>query len=83
MLTIKEFLPVYIQTTFWDCNPSNPNVCDLIWDPDEATEVELLGDNGARIEAMTALIIPFEALPQQTQQFQPGSGGQIRYLLSK
>lgn len=78
-VTIKEFRPVYIQTTFWGCNASG---CDLEWDPDhEATAAP--GPANKRVEAATAIQIPRAALPQSLQDVAPGTPGQVFYLLSR
>ncbi len=75
-LTIKEFRPVYIQTTLWKCNASG---CDLEWNPGEGVSS---GSNNVEIEASTAVNIPPAALPQKVRDEGPGSSD-VSYLLSK
>lgn len=77
-VTIDDFQPVYIQTTFWGCKASS---CDVVWDPGEA--VPPPGKNNILVEAATALEIPELALPEEMRGAAPGSQGQVRYLLSK
>lgn len=76
-LTIKEYRPIYVQTTLWGCNATS---CDLVWDPAEAF---LPGPNNVRIEASTAINIAAAALPQEVRDKEPGSDSQVSYLLSK
>jgi hypothetical protein len=76
-LTIKEFRPIYVQTTLWGCNASS---CSLEWDPAEGVSP---GPNNVRIEASTAINIPLSALPQEVRDKEPGSDSQVSYLLSK
>lgn len=77
-VTIEEFRPVYIQTTFWGCNASS---CSLIWDPGEGAPTP--GPNNKRVEAATALKIPFLALPERLREAAPGTPGQVHYLISR
>ena len=76
-LTIKDFRPVYIQTTLWGCNA---NSCDLVWDPGEPFGP---GPNNVKIEASSAIQIPGDALPSGVVAGQPGSDSQVEYLLSR
>lgn len=79
-LSIADFIPVYIQTTFWGCGPAG---CDLEWDPQPLTPpVGPLGAN-VRVNAATALQIPFYSLPESLQLTAPGTPGQVFYLLSR
>jgi hypothetical protein len=78
-VTIKEFRPVYIQTTFWGCNAGG---CDLEWDPDPTTTAAS-GPANKRVEAATAIQIPLSALPKSLQDAAPGTPGQVSYLLSR
>lgn len=60
-LNIREFRPVYIQTTFWKCNASN---CDAIHDPQEplgGTDMAISGNDA--VEAVTAIQLPRLSLP--------------------
>jgi hypothetical protein len=77
-VTIQEFRPVYIQTTFWGCGPAG---CDVEWDPGEADAS--MGPNNIRVEAATAIQIPFDALPESLKLAAPGTPGQVFYLLSR
>lgn len=77
-VTVDDFQPVYIQTTFWGCNASS---CAIEWDPGEA--VPGPGANNILVEAATAIEIPKSALPEAIRNASPGTSGQIRYLLSK
>jgi len=76
-LTIREFRPVYIQTTLWGCTASS---CSLEWDPGEPFGP---GPNNKRIEASTAIQIPKSALPDVVFDYEPGTDNQVQYLLSK
>ncbi len=77
LLTILEFRPIYIQTTLWGCNASS---CSLVWDPSEGVTP---GPINTRVEAATALAIPFEALPAAIREVQPGTDGQVSYLITR
>jgi hypothetical protein len=77
-VTIKEFRPVFIQTTLWGCNAAG---CDLEWDPGEAPPTP--GPNNKRVEAATAIQIPLGALPESLREVAPGTPGQVDYLLSR
>ncbi len=79
-LNIDEFRPVYIQTTFWQCNA---NDCDAIHDP---SELPVLGSKGAisgndKLEAVTALQIPRKNLPDVIDEEFFGEGGQTFYAI--
>jgi Flp pilus assembly protein TadG len=76
-LTILEFRPIFIQTTFWGCNASG---CSLEWDPAEGVSP---GPINKRVEAATALAIPFTALPTDIREVRPGTDGQVAYLISR
>jgi hypothetical protein len=76
-LTIKDFRPVYIQTTLWGCNATS---CDLYWDPAEGVTP---GPNNVRIEASTAINLPKAMLPTKVTDTEPGTDNAVVYLLSK
>ena len=79
-LTIADFVPVYIQTTFWGCGPVG---CDLEWDPQPGTPpVPPMGAN-VKVNAATAIQIPFDSLPESLKLVAPGTPGQVFYLLSR
>lgn len=65
---IRAFRAVYIQTTYHKCNG---NGCDIIFNPGEpcATCAQTKKD----LDAVTALLIPDEALPQAIIDNAPGS----------
>jgi hypothetical protein len=79
-LTIKDFVPVYIQTTFWGCGPAG---CDFEWDPQPGTDPAPTLGASVRVNAATAIQIPFESLPESLQKVAPGTPGQVFYLLSR
>ena len=75
---IKEFIPVWIQTTLWSCNSSS---CRAIHDPGEP-----LGGTGAnpgntKIEAMTAIQLPALAVSEWIIAAGPGGAGFVRYTI--
>jgi len=77
--TIREFRPVYIQTTLWGCNAGG---CTTYWDPAEA----LVGDQPKKndlIEAATAINLPREMFPSKVTDTEPGTDNSVSYLLSK
>ena len=76
-MTIKDIIPIYIQTTFWKCTATG---CDLEWDPGEPVPP---GPNNVNIEASTALRLPKGALPSSVTDSAPGTQDQVNFLLSK
>ena len=76
-LTIREFRPIYIQTTFWGCKSKG---CDLEWDPGESFSP---GASNVRIEASSAIVFPAGSLPTSITDAGPGSGGDVVPLLSR
>ncbi len=79
-LNIKEFAPVYIQTTLWKCNASQ---CSIIHDPVEGDTGAGGGGGNREIEAVTAINIPRESLSQVVLNSGPGTGGDVDYELIK
>ncbi len=77
--TIREFRPVYLQTTFWKCKSSS---CGIVYDP-----AETVGGSGkaggAQIEALTAIMIPRLALPEALRDGANGAPGETVYVLIK
>jgi Flp pilus assembly protein TadG len=76
-VTIKDYRPVYIQTTLWGCNAMT---CDLFFDPGEPFGS---GPSNLKVEAVTAIAIPYDSLPESIKLAAPGTLGQIRHLLSR
>ena len=80
-LNVEDYVPVFIQTTYWKCNASD---CDIIHDPGE---LPLGGTNPSgsnkKVEASTALRIPKYALPETIRQAQPGSADALEFVLIK
>jgi Flp pilus assembly protein TadG len=76
-VTIKDYRPVYIQTTLWKCNAMD---CDLYFDPGEPFGP---GPANIKVEAVTAIAIPENALPEAIRQVAPGTLGQIQHLLTR
>lgn len=81
-LTIKDALPVFIQTTFWGCNASG---CDVEWDPGNSSEEPDAsnGPNNKRIEAATTILLPAGTLPPAVFEFEPGTDRAVSYLLER
>lgn len=77
--TIKEFRPVYLQTTLWKCTSNN---CAYIFDPAEPLGGTLSG-GGVKLEALSALQLPLQALPTTMQEAQPGTDGDKEFVLLK
>jgi hypothetical protein len=75
--TIREFRPVYLQTTFWKCKSSS---CGIVYDP-----AETMGGSGktggAQIEALTAIMILSLALPEDLRDGANGTPGETVYVL--
>ena len=86
--TIEDFLPVYLQTTYYNCNSSE---CRLAFDPGQSSSGACVGfseacgypTNGRRsLEAMSAFILRDDMLPFPLGDF-PGTPGQTTYNLSE
>jgi hypothetical protein len=78
--TIREFRPVYLQTTMWKCKA---NSCKYIHEPGEGVTSGGGGGGSTQIEALSAIQIPFGALHADTQAIGPGSDGEKEYILLK
>jgi len=76
---IRYFSPVYLQTTFWKCNATR---CKYVHDPGESTVVAPGNGNNASVEAVTAIQIPIDALPDSVAvDGNPSSPGALVYTL--
>ena len=65
---IDEFLPVFLQTTFFACNPGG---CAGIFDPGEpGTGLPVNGNRKA--DALTAMLLPRSAVPAVALDLAPG-----------
>lgn len=76
-LTIADYQPVFVQTTFWKCNAGG---CALIWNPGDG---DAPGPGNQRVEAATAIAIPELALDEDLRDVAPGTDGQVSFLLSR
>jgi hypothetical protein len=74
---VRRFNPVWLQTTFWECNPGG---CRRIHNPDEP-QGGTGGNNGDDIDAVTAIQIPLGALPESLTVEAPGTPGGVAYTL--
>ena len=72
--------PVYIQTTLWNCNSSS---CKYIHDPGETLGGSGAGGGSSEIEALSAIQIPFKALPTEVQESLPGTERAKEFVLLK
>jgi hypothetical protein len=86
--TIEEFLPVYLQTIYLQCNPGG---CDVVFDPGEDASGACAGfgpscgfpsAGNKNLDAMSAFILRADMLPFPLDQF-PGAPGQMIYNLSE
>ncbi len=76
-LTIKEFRPAYVQTTFWGCKSKG---CDLEWDPGESLPN---GASNVRIETWTAIAFPAGSTPTKITDAGPGIPNRAARITSK
>ena len=76
--TIKEFRPVYIQTTLWGCQAAG---CTSYWDPGEPITTQPKKND--KLEAATAINLPKEMFPSSVTDTEPGTDNAVTYLLSK
>ena len=65
---IDEFLPIFLQTTYIQCNPGG---CAGIFDPGEAGSGLPVPSN-KKADALTALLLPRSALPPVALSLAPG-----------
>jgi Flp pilus assembly protein TadG len=75
---IKEFRPIYLQTTFWKCEPGG---CDAVHDPGEPLQGTIKGGNGFSINALTSLQIPRKNLPDKIDDGFFGKGSETLYAI--
>jgi hypothetical protein len=75
--TIREFRPVYLQTTLWKCNATT---CSVVH---EAGETPVGSGSNLEIEAVSGLQVPLGALPTAMQKAQPGTDGDREFVLIK
>ena len=78
--TIREFRPVYVQSTLWKCKSSS---CAIVHDPGEPVGGTGAGGGNTQIEAVSGIQIPIGALPPSIQKAQPGTDGDKEYVLIK
>jgi hypothetical protein len=77
---IRDFRPVYLQTTFWSCDAVD---CRYVHDPDEPLVVNppITGSTPG-ISSLSAIQIPLGALPPSISvDADPGSDGVLVYSL--
>lgn len=65
---IKEFLPVFLQTTYFSCNPGG---CTGIFDPGEVGSGLPVAQN-KKADALTAFLLPRSMLPPAALSTAPG-----------
>jgi hypothetical protein len=86
---IEEFLPVYLQTLYFQCNAAAG--CDVVFDPGEPTNGDCASSpepcgypsiGNKKLDAMSAFILRTDMLPFPLDEF-PGAPGQLIYNLSE
>ena len=86
--TIEEFLPVYLQTIYLNCNS---NLCAVAFDPGQSSSGACVGfgeacgfpmNGNPSLDAMSAFILRKDMLPVPLSDF-PGEPGQAVYNLSR
>jgi Flp pilus assembly protein TadG len=74
---IREFRPVWIQTTAWHCDVA---ACEVIHDPDEPLGGTTGGVGGSSdVQAVTFIQLPFGTLPEEIVDIPPGALGSLSY----
>jgi len=79
--TIREFRPVYLQTTLWKCTS---NSCKYVHDPGETMGGSGGGGGGStEIEALSGIQLPPLSLHEDIREAQPGTDGDKEFVLLK
>ncbi len=76
-LNIREFRPVFLQTTLWGCEPGP---C-VLHDPGEPLASPILGNH--KLDSLTALQIPRANLPDIIDDGYFGKGSQTFYAITE